>query len=93
MTIADYQQSEYSHQLAELLKHPVMVTAMQICDQVSPSNGGIKQWEEPHMAHIQLGIDRGYNLYPQVLRTLAMPAKEAAPMPEPEYAAVQEKEE
>ena len=75
MTIEQYKQSELSAQLAELLRSPVMATALQICDAASPSNGGIKPWAEPHTAHIQLGVDRGYNLYPQVLRELAIPMK------------------
>lgn len=75
MNIEQYQESEFSPQLAELLKHPVLAAALQVCDQASPSNGGSRDWKEPHLAHIQLGIDRGYNLYPQILRLLATKAK------------------
>jgi len=70
-----------------------MATALQICDAASPSNGGIKPWAEPHTAHIQLGVDRGYNLYPQVLRELAIPAKKPDEPIEPTYEPVEEKEE
>lgn len=93
MTIEQYQQSELSPQLAELLKQPAMAIALEIASQVSPSNGGVKPWAEPHTAHIQLGVDRGYNLYPQVLRSLAVSAKKPEPELEAEYQPVEEKDE
>lgn len=71
MNIQQFQESELSPQLAELLRNPVLATALQVCAQASPANGGIKEWKEPHHAHIQLGADRGYNLYPQILQMLA----------------------
>ncbi len=84
MTIEQYQNSELSQQLAELLKDPVLATALQVCSEVSPANGGVKEWKEPHQAMIQLGVDRGYNLYPQILRLLATRAK-APEIVEPTY--------
>lgn len=75
MNISQFQESELSPQLAELLKHPVLATALQVCNEASPANGGLKEWKEPHQAHIQLGIDRGFNLYPQILRILATKPK------------------
>lgn len=71
MTIKQYQESEYSQQLAELLKQPALQMALALCAEHSPGNGGNRNWDQPHLAHIQLGLDRGYNLYPQVLKLLA----------------------
>lgn len=92
MTIEQYRNSEFSGQLAEILNNPVMAMALTICDEASPSNGGVKDWKDPHIAHIQLGIDRGYNLYPKLLKALATPAPSPNQVPEPEYAPAEEKE-
>lgn len=89
MTITQYQESELSPQLAELLKNPALMAALQVCDQSAPVNGGSRQWEQPHLAHIQLGIDRGYNLYPQILKMLAQKPKKVEE-PKPSYEAVKE---
>ncbi len=90
MTIEQYRNSELSEQLAKLLNSDASLQlALQVCDEASPSRGGIKDWKEPHIAHIQLGIDRGYNLYPQLLRALAT----AMPKPvevEPTYEGTEE---
>ncbi len=93
MSIEQFRQSELlSAELAELLKNPTLALALQICDAVSPANGGAKPYEQEHVHVFQHGVDRGYNLYPQVLRRLAEPVHTAAPPPEPEYADVEEKE-
>ncbi len=94
LNIEQYQNSELSPQLAELLKHPVLSEALATCDQASPANGGIKEWKEPHHAHIQLGVDRGFNLYPQILRLLATKPKATEaiePTYEPTELAMEEK--
>ena len=89
MNIEQYQQSEFSPQLAEMLKHPALQMALQVCDRVSPANGGSRVWDQPHLAHIQLGLDRGYNLYPQMLRRLAERPKKQEEV-EPSYEVVKE---
>lgn len=77
MTIRQYQESELSPQLAALLREPALQAAMEVANEVSPANGGLREWKEPHQAHVQLGVDRGYNLYPQMLKLLAtQPAKQ-----------------
>jgi len=84
MTIDEFRTNEaLSTQLNEILKtNEVLRIALGVCDQAAPANGGVKiAAEHPHIAHIQLGIDRGYNLYPQVLRLLATPLKAAGEVP------------
>lgn len=73
MTLEEYQHSELSGQLAELLKNPVLAIAMQVADQSAPVNAGARISEVPHISYIQHGIDRGYAMYPNVLRLLASP--------------------
>lgn len=80
-----------SPQLAEILKNPALMTALQVCDQSAPANGGNRQWEQPHLAHIQLGIDRGYNLYPQILKMLAQRPRKVEE-PKTSYEVVKEEE-
>ena len=91
MTVQQYQESELSSQLAELLNSPALSIALQVCDQVSPANGGSKVWDQPHLAHIQLGLDRGYNLYPQMLKTLAQKPKKQEEV-QPTYEIVKEED-
>lgn len=93
MTVEQFRNSELSGQLADILNTPVMQIALQTCDEASPSNGGVKDWREPHIAHIQLGIDRGYNIYPQLLKTLAKPQPKVSEPIEPSYEDQEEKEE
>jgi len=71
ITLEEYQNSEMSGQLAELLKNPVLAIAMQVADQSAPVNAGARITEIPHESHIQPRRDRGYAMYPNVLRLLA----------------------
>ncbi len=79
--------------LAELLAQDPLKSAIEVAEAVAPVNGGAKDWRDQHTALIQFGIDRGYNLFPQVLRTLATPLKLMEPEVEATYDAEQEKEE
>lgn len=60
---------------------PAMRAAMEVANEVSPANGGKRIWPTPHDAHIQLGVDRGYNFYPQVLALLATQPKKQEEVP------------
>lgn len=83
-----------SGELAQMLNTPTLRQALEICDEVSPANGGMKDWKEPHTALIQLGCDRGYNLYSRVLRSLALPLKVPGPQSvEATYEGVDEEKE
>ena len=85
-TIEEFRNNDlYRNALADLLKSDILRVALAVCDAASPANGGVKVWEQPHMAHIQLGVDRGYNLYPQILRMLATRAKPPETQIEPSY--------
>ncbi len=86
MTIEAFRQNDLlSATLADLLQNnETLKIALAVCDAASPAKGGVKDWKEPHLAHIQLGVDRGYELYPQILRMLATKAPIAAPI-EPTY--------
>ncbi len=93
LSIEQFRQSEQlSAELAELLKNPTLALALQICGDVAPVNGGATPYKESHVHIFQHGVDRGYNLYPQVLRKLAEPVAKPTVMPEPEYAEAEEKE-
>lgn len=91
MTIRQYQESELSPQLAEMLREPAFRAALEVAQEASPANGGMREWKDPHHAHIQLGIDRGYNLYPQILKLLATQPKKQEEVPAT-YAAPPEEE-
>ncbi len=94
MTIDEYRNSVLSVELAELInKNPALQIALQVCDESSPSMGGVKDWREPHTAHIQLGLDRGYNLYGKVFRMLGTPMAKQEEQVEATYAPAEEKEE
>lgn len=76
MTISDYRASVLSGELAEILKHPVLKTAIETLDAAAPVNAGANlQFKEAHMAYVQLGIDRGYALYSNLLKALAIGIK------------------
>ncbi len=86
MTIDAFRQNDLlSATLADLLQNnETLKMALAVCDAASPANGGVKDWKESHLAHIQLGVDRGYNLYPQILRMLATKPTKTEPV-EPTY--------
>jgi len=88
----EYQRSEMSGQLAELLKDPVLAIAMMVADGAAPVNGGARVAELPHVAHIQHGIDRGYAMYPRILKLLATAPTGGGPV-EPTYQAPEEEKE
>lgn len=92
MTIDAFRSSQLSGELAELLKNPVLQMALATCDEAAPSNGGVKAYEQAHMVHVQFGVDRGYNLYPKVLKLLATGVEPKHEQVEPEYKLEEEKE-
>ncbi len=92
MTLDEFRKNGLlSAELAELLRNQVLRLALEVCDGAAPVNGGAKTFAEPHMAHIQHGIDRGYALYPRVLRLLATKPGAEAEQVEQTYEPVEEK--
>lgn len=81
-----------SGELAELLRNPTLATAMDVASQSAPVKAAARISDIPHVAHVQHGIDRGYELYPSVLRLLAT-APESDTAVEASYEAVEEEKE
>jgi len=71
-------------------------TALAVCEQASPANAGgnfnKEVFSQAHVAHIQLGMDRGYNLFPQIFRGLAVSMSQETAI-EPTYEKPLEQEE
>lgn len=86
-----------SAHLANLFRSdPILAEALAICDASGPNSEATTFnqaiFEEPHVGHIQLGIDRGYALYSRTFRSLALPLEKQEPV-EPTYDAPKDVEE
>lgn len=93
MNISDYRSSTLSIELADLLKHPALKIAIETLDAAAPVNGGATlPSAEPHMAYVQLGVDRGYALYSNLFKALAVAPRAQAPV-EATYEPVEEEAE
>lgn len=83
MTALEFRENEllvkaWKHQLAE---NDILLTVLRVMDDNAPVHNGFPDPSvTPHIAHIQLGIDRGYAGYGRRLRELALYAAPNEPI-------------